>query len=233
LISAKLAAIKCIWFVGIILDILRYFHSLEQFINIYLDTLRRVLLMKSDRLYTLLKTNLGFVIPAILTLSIIIIGGIGVYLAEHEHQGANIKKLGDAFWWAVVTITTVGYGDYYPVTSVGRIIAIFVMFSGIGIVVSFLGTLTTRRLRRVESRFKSATEVQPRLLGDETKTAVKNKIEVIDKMTEEDFDTLIVMIKSLRRTLLEESKILFKCSRCGNPYHSKPKFCSNCGLDLT
>ena len=103
--------------------------------------------MRSDRLYTLLKTNLGFVIPAILTLLIIIFGGIGVYLAEHEHQGANIKKLGDAFWWAVVTITTVGYGDYYPVTSVGRIIAIFVMFSGIGIVVSFLGTLTQRRLR--------------------------------------------------------------------------------------
>ena len=189
--------------------------------------------MRSGRLFTILKTNMGFVIPATLTLLIIFFGGIGVYLAEHEHQGANIVKLGDAFWWAVVTITTVGYGDYYPVTSVGRIIAIFVMFSGIGIVVSFLGTLTTRRLRRVESRFKSATEVQPGLLGDETKMAVKNKIEVIDKLTEEDFDTLIVMIKNLRRTLLEESKISYKCSRCGNPYHSKPKFCSNCGLDLT
>jgi voltage-gated potassium channel len=176
---------------------------------------------------------MGFVIPAILTLLIIIFGGIGVYLAEHQHQGANITKLGDAFWWAVVTITTVGYGDYYPVTSVGRIIAIFVMFSGIGIVVSFLGTLTTRRLRRVESRFKSATEAQARLLVDETKTTVKNKIEVIEKLTEADFDTLIVMIKSLRHTLLEESKISYKCSRCGNTYHSKPKFCSNCGLDLT
>jgi hypothetical protein len=51
-------------------------------------------------------------------------------------------------------------------------------------------------------------------------------------LTDEDFDTLIIMIKSLRRTLLEESKILCKCSRCGNVYYSKPKFCSNCGLDL-
>ena len=81
------------------------------------------------------------------------------------------------------------------------------MFSGIGIVVTVLGMLSQRRLQRVESRFKSKTEVQPRLLADETKTAVKNKIEVIDKLTEEDFDTLIVMIESLRRTLLEESKI--------------------------
>jgi voltage-gated potassium channel len=51
---------------------------------------------------------------------IIIFGGIGVYLAEHHHEGANITKLGDALWWAVVTVATVGYGDYYPVTTVGR-----------------------------------------------------------------------------------------------------------------
>ena len=52
-------------------------------------------------------------------------------------------------------------------------------------------------------------------------------------LTEEDFDMLIVMIKSLRRTLLEESKNLYKCSKCGNVYYSKPKFCSNCGLEPT
>jgi rRNA maturation endonuclease Nob1 len=107
------------------------------------------------------------------------------------------------------------------------------MFSGIGIVVLLVGTLSQRRLQRVESRLKSKTEVQPRLLGDETKTAIKNKIEGIEKLTEEDFDALIIMMKSLRRTLLEESKFIYKCSRCGNVYHSKPKFCSTCGLNLT
>jgi len=34
--------------------------------------------------------------------------------SEHHHEGANITKLGDALWWAVVTVATVGYGDYYP-----------------------------------------------------------------------------------------------------------------------
>jgi voltage-gated potassium channel len=65
--------------------------------------------MRSDRLYTFLKAN-PLVIQVILVLLVIILGGIGVYLAEYKQQGATITKLGDALWWAVVTITTVGYG---------------------------------------------------------------------------------------------------------------------------
>jgi len=45
-------------------------------------------------------------------------------------------------------------------------------------------------------------------------------------------DLLISMLKNLRHTILEESKASFKCSTCGIVYHSKPKFCSNCGLHL-
>ena len=69
------------------------------------------------------------------------------------------------------TITTVGYGDYTPVTTIGRIIAIFVMFGGIGIVLFVLGELSQRRLKRVESRFKSKSEVQSGILADEKKTS--------------------------------------------------------------
>ena len=162
------------------------------------------------------------VVPSILVIVIIIFGGIGVYLAEHDHPGANITDLGDAFWWAVETITTVGYGDYTPVTTIGRIIAIFVMFSGIGIVLTLVGTLSQRRLRRVESRFEPKTEIQSRSPVDETKMSIKGKIDGIKKLTEEDFDMLIIMMKSLRRTLLEECKNFIIVS----------KFCSNCGLDL-
>jgi voltage-gated potassium channel len=46
----------------------------------------------------------------------------------------NITTGGDALWWSFVTITTVGYGDFYPVTPLGRIVGIFVMFSGVGII---------------------------------------------------------------------------------------------------
>ena len=99
-----------------------------------------------------------------LTLLIIIFGAISVYLAEQEHQSANITKLSDAFWWAIVTIATVGYGDYFPVTTVGRSIAILMMLTGIGIFVLLVSTLAQRRLQRVKSRLKSKTEHKPSIL---------------------------------------------------------------------
>jgi voltage-gated potassium channel len=195
--------------------------ELHNSINIHLR--KEMLMTKNKRLFTSLKTNMDIVVLAILASLIIIFGGIGEYLAEHQYQGANITNLGDAFWWAVVTISTVGYGDYYPVTAVGRIIAVIVMVSGIGIFLLLVGKLSQRRLQRGKL---SQILIQPRLLDDETKRSIKNKIDGIEKMTEEDFDTLIIMMKRV----LEESRL---CSKCMNIHHRMPKFCSNCGLDLT
>ena len=53
---------------------------------------------------------------------------------ESGAPDANITTGGDALWWAVVTITTVGYGDFYPVTMLGRLTAFFVMLAGVGII---------------------------------------------------------------------------------------------------
>jgi voltage-gated potassium channel len=53
---------------------------------------------------------------------------------ESVSPDSNIKNGGQAIWWGLVTITTVGYGDFYPVTQLGRITAAFVMIAGIGII---------------------------------------------------------------------------------------------------
>ena len=187
--------------------------------------------MGIHRLYTYLIANLNFVIPIGLMIVIIFSGAIGVYVVERNKPGANITNLGNALWWAVITVTTVGYGDYTPITPIGRAIAIVLMFSGIGIVVTIVTLISQRRLQHTESmlKIKLKTEVRPKL-GDETKTAIKDEIDGIEKMTEEDFDRLLVMIKGLRRTVLERSKTSYRCSRCGIVYYIKPKFCSNCGL---
>jgi voltage-gated potassium channel len=58
-------------------------------------------------------------------------GAVIVYLFERHAPGSNIHTLGDGIWWAFVTVTTVGYGDFYPVTTWGRITACFIMGTGL------------------------------------------------------------------------------------------------------
>jgi voltage-gated potassium channel len=65
---------------------------------------------------------------------VLVVASILVLQFESRSPDANITTGGDALWWAVVTITTVGYGDRYPVTALGRFTAVLVMFSGVGII---------------------------------------------------------------------------------------------------
>jgi voltage-gated potassium channel len=189
--------------------------------------------MKSARFNKFLQANISVIIPVILTVLVIVVGGSAEYLAEYKQPGANIYKLNDALWWAVITITTVGYGDYTPVTPLGRIIGTIVMFTGIGIVVTLVTVFAQKRVERMQERLKSKTDGKARVLKNEMKATIQDKVEGIEKLTEEEFDGLMVMMKTLRLTLLEESKELYKCPRCGSDYRSKPKFCSYCGFPLT
>jgi voltage-gated potassium channel len=63
--------------------------------------------------------------------TLVIDGAVIVYLLERHAPHSNIHTLGDALWWSFVTVTTVGYGDFYPVTTGGRITACFVMATGL------------------------------------------------------------------------------------------------------
>jgi voltage-gated potassium channel len=58
-------------------------------------------------------------------------GAVIVYLFERHAPGSNIHTLGDAVWWSFVTVTTVGYGDFYPVTTGGRVTACLIMGTGL------------------------------------------------------------------------------------------------------
>jgi voltage-gated potassium channel len=59
------------------------------------------------------------------------LAGIEITLAERGQPEATIQSVGDGFWWAITTLTTVGYGDIYPTTTEGRFIAVGLMVSGI------------------------------------------------------------------------------------------------------
>jgi voltage-gated potassium channel len=77
--------------------------------------------------------------------ALIVIGSASLVTlqAESSAAGSNIRSSGDALWWAIVTITTVGYGDRYPITGVGRGAALFVMAMGVGLIASFASLMST------------------------------------------------------------------------------------------
>ncbi len=73
-------------------------------------------------------------LTVIMAAIVITTGSIFVLFFESKSPDANISTGGDALWWAIVTITTVGYGDRFPITPGGRITAVFVMFAGVGVI---------------------------------------------------------------------------------------------------
>jgi len=77
----------------------------------------------------------GFV-TLTLAMLVLVLSSILVLQFEGKSPNANITSGGDALWWAIVTIATVGYGDFYPVTPGGRLVGVFVMVAGVGIIAS-------------------------------------------------------------------------------------------------
>jgi voltage-gated potassium channel len=71
---------------------------------------------------------------AITTLFVAYISAVQITISERMVEGSNIKNFGDGLWWAMTTVTTVGYGDKFPVTTEGRILAVALMIMGISLV---------------------------------------------------------------------------------------------------
>ena len=85
------------------------------------------------------------------------VAALSVLNVERGQPGGNIENLGDALWWAAETMTTVGYGDKYPVTAVGRIIAVGLMVCGIALLGTVTATLASWLVEHVSAAEKSDT----------------------------------------------------------------------------
>jgi len=83
----------------------------------------------------------SFPVAMSLVFCVVFIFGASAYLMEHGHN-PGFADISDGLWWAFVTLTTVGYGDLYPMTSGGRIIAVFTMLFGITIYSLMIANLT-------------------------------------------------------------------------------------------
>ncbi len=91
-------------------------------------------------------------------LVLIWVASLAILDAERGKPGANIETFGEAVWWACVTITTVGYGDYYPVTGLGRTVAVMLMGVGVGLVGVVTATFSSWVLEKAAARSSDADE---------------------------------------------------------------------------
>lgn len=87
------------------------------------------------------STSLHFMM--VVSIMMLIFGSIYILYLEQGMLGANIHQASDALWWTFVTITTVGYGDYYPVTLEGRLVAIVLITTGVSMFGSFTAVLAS------------------------------------------------------------------------------------------
>jgi voltage-gated potassium channel len=102
------------------------------------------------------------------TVLTVFIAALAVF--DAERGTGNIRTFGDAIWWAFVTITTVGYGDFTPVTPTGRVVAVGLMVGGIaliGVVTATLASWIVERVADQNTKTTAATERQVEELRSE------------------------------------------------------------------
>jgi len=164
-----------------------------------LSRLARILrLLRGENKKTLVKDILdnrsryAAFLTILLTILVLTVASVLVLQFESKSADANITTGGDALWYAIVTITTVGYGDFYPVTAAGRITAMFIMFMGVGIIgalASILASLLVGSSASPEEEAaaeaaQAATAAAPILSVQEELKVVKEELAVVRQMLE-------------------------------------------------
>lgn len=131
------------------------------------------------------RAQTGMIGALLITVLLIFLGSISVLQVE-QGLGGSINTAEDALWWAVTTMTTVGYGDKYPTSTEGRIIAAVMMFAGIG-------------LFGVVSGFVASLFISPSSKEEEKESnEYRNKLDTLQSQMESletKFDEIIVYLK--------------------------------------
>lgn len=129
-----------------------------------------------------IKTN-NFNYILWITLIILLLGTLGIHLSEN-------MSFGNSLWWSFVTITTVGYGDLAPKTTTGRLIAVFLMLTGISFLSMLTGTIATFFINK--GKDKNLT------YKSETIKNIKNRLDHFDSLSDDDVDDICKVLKGLK-----------------------------------
>jgi voltage-gated potassium channel len=110
---------------------------------------------------TLLEDRAGSALLTLVMMGILVLefGSLGILHIEQNAEGANITTASDALWYVLVTISTVGYGDRFPVTNDGRLVGTLIIVIGVGIFGTFTGYLANLFLAPKKSKRESVADV--------------------------------------------------------------------------
>ncbi|AZA08351.1 potassium channel family protein [Corynebacterium pseudopelargi] len=87
---------------------------------------------------------------AVSSVLLVLVASLSIYDVEQGYPESQIANFGDALWWSIVTVTTVGYGDIAPVSAAGRFIAILLMLAGIAVAGVVTATIASWLIKQVE-----------------------------------------------------------------------------------
>lgn len=105
--------------------------------------------------YIFKETKAELSITVFVTFVLMILSSTLMYYIEHDAQPEKFASIGDAVWWAVATLTTVGYGDVYPVTALGKILSGIIALIGIGFVALPTGIISSAFIEKIQAEKKS------------------------------------------------------------------------------
>ncbi len=110
-----------------------------------LQTFGRIFATKKEELFMII----------FLLLLLIILASSLMYFAEHDAQPDVFSSIPQAMWWSIITLTTVGYGDVYPITAIGKVLAAFIALLGIGMFALPTGILGAAFIEEIQTKKKS------------------------------------------------------------------------------
>ena len=216
-IKYMMSGVSLIDFIAIAPFYLSFFFAIDLR---YLRLLRMLRLLKLTHYFKGLKlfidvlfSELSSIAAAIFIMMVLVLLSASLmYSIEHTAQPQAFASIPDAIWWSVVTMTTVGYGDVTPVTALGKLVAIFIMLLGVGVVAlpaamlaaKFGDELRTRR-RQIEIKLEEAL-ADGIITNDELTSLIK-----LNKKLQLPEDTIEKMISS--RSIA--SSLEKTCPHCG------------------
>lgn len=177
----------------------------------------------SEAMTTLLKVLReeisSFAAAIFIMIVIMIIAASGIYLVEKDHQPEFYGSIPQSMWWSIVTLTTVGYGDAYPITTFGKIFAAIIMVAGVGLVALPTGILASGfsdNLHR--SRQKMTKELSDALADDFIDEDEERHLDNLRKelgLTEEKFAELKESLIEHKSESKDHSTSTKPCPLCG------------------